>query len=210
MEYDVWRTFRWGYFIRYVIILTVRVCAISWLSTGSPSVTVLSPSLYKIALIQPPSPPLLLISLIITSTIVTYSFTSAHPILAPWVIETQCQWWFVRCADRRGSEYGLRLNSCRDNRCVSVLTVSVCLSQYCLNILWFSFNVCVKVYGSVSPCVYTRGTPTIHSHYTHNTLTHRKYCITFPCIYLRQFVTVPCLDCEGYRGHCYWDRLKVV
>jgi hypothetical protein len=57
---------------------------------------------------------------------------------------------------------------------------------------------------------YTHGTLTVHSQYTHSTHTLRQYSVMFPYVYLRQFVTVPCLDCEGYRGHCYRNRVKVV
>jgi hypothetical protein len=64
-----------------------------------------------------------------------------------------------------------------------------------------------RTYSTFQVCACTLS---VHSQYTHITLNIRQYFIIFPYIYLRQSVTVQCLDCEGYRGKCYWNRVKAV
>jgi hypothetical protein len=66
----------------------------------------------------------------------------------------------------------------------------------------------VSQWSTVGTCTCTVNST--HSAYTHSTLTVRQYCTIFPYIYFLQSVTVPCLDCEGYRGQCYWNRVKAV
>jgi hypothetical protein len=63
---------------------------------------------------------------------------------------------------------------------------------------------------------YTHSTPTVYTQYTQYTQLYTQFTpkltqhFMFPYIYLRHVVAVPYLDCEPYRGQCYWKRVKAV